>query len=416
MQKKILVVGGGIVGLSCAYYLRKEGHAVTVLDKSDMNGGASYVNAGYLTPSHIVPLAAPGMVIKGLKWMFDSSSPFYIHPRLDVDLMDWGLKFMRSCTKKHVHRSLNVIKEINLLSKELYYELDALPELDFHLENQGVLMAFQTAKAEKEEGEVMREAQKLGLDVELIDRKQVHLLQPEIDMNIEGAYLYRCDAHTSPGMFMEQLKTYLSNNNVELNKNTAVLELKTKGKKIVGLVTDQGDFSADEVVIASGAWTQKLMHTVGIKLPVQAGKGYSMNEESPTGISLPAILMESKVAVTPMRGFTRFSGTMEIAGVNHTIRKNRVNAIAKAAERFYPELNISQKAIENVQCGLRPLSPDGLPFIGRHQKYSNLSLATGHGMMGWSLGPATGKLIAELVSDRKASMSLTPFSPERSYG
>ena len=147
--------------------------------------------------------------------------------------------------------------------------------------------------------------------------------------------MYRCDAHTSPGMFMEQLKTYLSNNDVELNKNTAVLELKTKGKKIVGLVTDQGDFSADEVVIASGAWTQKLMHAVGIKLPVQAGKGYSMNEESPTGISLPAILMESKVAVTPMRGFTRFSGTMEIAGVNHIdSQKQGKNAIAKAAERF----------------------------------------------------------------------------------
>ena len=299
----------------------------------------------------------------------------------------------------------------------MYYELDALPELDFHLENQGVLMAFQTAKAEKEEGEVMREAQKLGLDVELIDRKQVHLLRLEIDMNIEGAYLYRCDAHTSPGMFMEQLKTYLSNNNVELNKNTAVIELKTKGKKIVGLVTDQGDFSADEVVIASGAWTQKLMHTVGIKLPVQAGKGYSMNEESPTGISLPAILMESKVAVTPLCGFTRFSGTMEIAGVNHTIRKNRVNAIAKAAERFYPELNISQKAIENVQCGLRPLSPDRFTIYREASKVqqSKLSHWTRNDEIG-GLGPATGKLIAELVSDRKASMSLTPFSPERSYG
>ena len=136
-----------------------------------MTAGASYVNAGYLTPSHIVPLAAPGMITKGLKWMFDSSSPFYIKPRLDLGLMNWGLKFMRSCSKKHVQRSLKVIKDINVLSKELYHDFDALPSLDFHLENKGVLMAFQTAAAEKAEGEVMREAKKLGLDVALIDRK-----------------------------------------------------------------------------------------------------------------------------------------------------------------------------------------------------------------------------------------------------
>ncbi|MGB2172075.1 MAG: FAD-dependent oxidoreductase, partial [Flavobacteriaceae bacterium] len=194
MSKKIIVVGGGIVGLSCAYFLHKEGHEVTLIDKGDMQGGASYVNAGYLTPSHIVPLAAPGMITKGLKWMFSSSSPFYIQPRLDLDLIDWGIKFMRSCTKKHVQRSLKVIKEINVLSKALYHDFDTLTSFDFHFENRGVLMAFQTAKAEKEEAVVMREAKTLGLEVELIDRHQVNALQPKIEMNINGAYLYHCDA------------------------------------------------------------------------------------------------------------------------------------------------------------------------------------------------------------------------------
>ena len=416
MAKKVIVIGGGIVGLSTAYFLQQEGHKVVVFDKSSMHSGASYVNAGYLTPSHIVPLAAPGMITKGLKWMFNSSSPFYIKPRLDIDLMDWGLKFMRSCSKKHVQRSLKVIKDINVLSKELYHDFDALPQLDFHLEDRGVLMAFQSVAAEKAEAEVMREAIKLGLDVSLIDRKQVHALQPGIDMNIAGAYLYRCDAHTTPEIFMEQLKAYLLKAAVQIHQETTVQKLQQSGTKVTSVITDKGDFICDEVVIASGAWSQKLLKPLGINLPIQAGKGYRLNEEQPTGIAMPAILMESKVAVTPMRGFTRFSGTMEIAGVNHSIQKNRVEAIAAAAANYYPGVSISQKTKDEVQCGLRPLSPDGLPFIGRHSKYKNLSLATGHSMMGWSLGPATGKLIAELISDQKTSLDLTPFAAERRYG
>lgn len=416
MQKEVVVVGGGVVGLFCAYYLQQEGHRVTILDKSDMRKGASYVNAGYLTPSHIVPLAAPGMVTKGLKWMFNASSPFYIKPRLNLDLMDWGLKFTQSCTKSHVQRSLQVIKDINVMSKDLYCALDALPEMNFHLENKGVLMAFQTAAAEKEEGKVMLEAQKLGLDVTRIDREEVHKLQPKIDMDIAGAYHYRCDAHSTPATVMEQLKKHLENTGVLMHKNTTVEQLKTKGERVTSVVTNRGEFAADEVVIASGAWSQQLLKSIKINLPVQAGKGYCLNEQHPTGISMPAILMEAKVAVTPMQGFTRFSGTMEIAGVNHNIKKNRVNAIAAAAERFYPGLKLNPQTKEEVQCGLRPLSPDGLPFIGKTNKYKNLSLATGHSMMGWSLGPVTGKLISELLSEKKTSLDLSPFAPERSYG
>ncbi|MGB2476217.1 MAG: NAD(P)/FAD-dependent oxidoreductase, partial [Flavobacteriaceae bacterium] len=192
--------------------------------------------------------------------------------------------------------------------------------------------------------------------------------------------------------------------------------LERKGDRISAVVCDKGRFSGDEVVMASGVWTQKLLQPFGINLPVQAGKGYCLDEENQTGIAMPAILMERKVAVTPMQGFTRFSGTMEIAGVNHRIRKNRVAAIASAAAEYYPGVKISETTTQNAQCGLRPLSPDGLPFIGRHSKCKNLVLATGHSMMGWSLGPATGKLVAELISGQKTSLDLDPFAVERSYG
>ena len=416
MKKSVIVVGGGIVGLSTAFYLRAEGHEVTLLDKGTITEGASFVNAGYLTPSHIVPLAAPGMISKGLKWMLNSSSPFYIKPRFDADLISWGWKFMRSCSKKHVQRSLAAIKEINELSKGLYHEMHASIDFDFHLEDRGVLMAFKTSKAEKSEYSVMQAAQDLGLDVSLLGVEEVNRLQPGIQMNIAGAYHYRCDAHSTPEVFMNQLKQNTLKSGVEIHTETTVKNFQVQGDRISTVVTDRGNFEADEVVFAAGAWTEELLKPLKIALSVQAGKGYRINVESPTGISLPCILMESKVGVTPMQGFTRFAGTMEIAGINHNIRENRVNAIAHAATQYYSGLEIDLKDRKQAKCGLRPLSPDGLPFIGRHSSCSNLVLATGHSMMGWSLGPATGKLVTEIISNKKLSMPIDKFSPERKYG
>ncbi|MDA7711702.1 FAD-dependent oxidoreductase, partial [Flavobacteriaceae bacterium] len=187
-------------------------------------------------------------------------------------------------------------------------------------------------------------------------------------------------------------------------------------KQIAAVVTNKGTISADEVVLATGAWSEKLLKPLGIRLSIQAGKGYRLNVETETGIALPSILLEAKVAVTPMQGFTRFAGTMEISGINHRILPQRVAAIAKAAQQYYAQIEVSKKAMEAVQCGLRPLSPDGLPFIGRHSAVINLVLATGHAMMGWSLGPATGKLVTELISGQSPSIDLKPFAPERGYG
>ncbi len=416
MKKSVIVIGGGIVGLSTAFYLRAEGHEVTLLDKGTITEGASFVNAGYLTPSHIVPLAAPGMISKGLKWMLNSSSPFYIKPRLDADLISWGWKFMRSCSKKHVQRSLAAIKEINELSKGLYHEMHASVDFDFHLEDRGVLMAFKTSKAEKSEYSVMQAAQDLGLDVSLLGVEEVNRLQPGIQMNIAGAYHYRCDAHSTPEVFMNQLKKNTLKSGVEIHTETTVKNFQVRGDRISTVVTDRGNFEADEVVFAAGAWTEELLKPLKIILSVQAGKGYRINVEARTGISLPCILIESKVGVTPMQGFTRFAGTMEIAGINYNIRENRVNAIAHAATQYYSGLEIDLNDRKQAKCGLRPLSPDGLPFIGRHSSCSNLVLATGHSMMGWSLGPATGKLVTEIISNKKLSMPINNFSPERKYG
>ena len=415
-QKKAVVIGGGIVGLCSAYYLSQEGHQVTVIDKGNLNSGASHVNAGYLTPSHIIPMAAPGMVSKGFRWMFNASSPFYIKPRLDKDLIRWGLRFMKSCTPVHVQRSMKVILDINLFSKALYLEMQKSAHFPFHLETKGLLMAYKTSNAEKEEAKVVTQAKDLGLKIEQLSPEEILKKQPGTPMDIAGAYWYESDAHSTPELFMQNLIRLLQQKEVNFILEQEVTHFKLNENKIQSVCTIEKEVEADDVVVASGAWSESLLKQLGIQLSVQAGKGYRLNLNQPTGISLPAILLEAKVAVTPMQGFTRFGGTMEISGNNHKINPKRVSSIAQAASDYYPKVSIPKEELSNVKCGLRPLSPDGLPFIGRHTKCKNLILATGHSMMGWSLGPATGKLVSELVSDQKPTLDLDPYAPQRKYG
>lgn len=416
MGKSVIIIGGGIVGLSCAYQLLKEGHQVRVIDQSDMTQGASFVNAGYLTPSHIIPLSSPGMMAKGLKWMLNSSSPFYMKPRLDPDFLSWVWKFNKSANKAHVEKAIPLIKDINLLSKDLYTQWHKSGDLgDFQLEKKGLLMLYKTEKEGRHEKLVARRAAEEGLEVKELSRKELDLLQPNLSQHIMGAVHYLCDAHTSPGEIMRQIISFLGKKGVELHSDEKVVGVNMEGRKIKTVLTSKDQYMADEFILASGAWSQKLSKQLGLKLSIQPGKGYRINVNRPTGIRLPAILMEAKVAVTPMKEFTRFAGTMEFSGINHYIRKERVQAIARAAESYYPSLQISEEEVAEAKCGLRPVSPDGLPYIGRPSKYDNLVIATGHAMMGWSLGPATGKLVSEIIGNAKPSMSVEEFSPDRKF-
>ena len=173
MGKSIIIIGGGIIGLCAAYYLQKEGHEVTVIDKSDLSNGASFVNAGYITPSHIIPLAAPGMIFKGIKWMFNSSSPFYMKPRFDIDFFKWLWYFHSASTQEKVAKAIPVIKDINLLSRDLFESIKASGDLgDFHLERKGLLMLYKTDVAAEEEMKVADKAKQLGLEVKFLNKKQ----------------------------------------------------------------------------------------------------------------------------------------------------------------------------------------------------------------------------------------------------
>lgn len=415
MSKEVIIIGGGIIGLCSAYYLEKKGHQVTVIDKSDISSGASFVNAGYIAPSHFVPLASPGIITKGIKWMVNSSSPFYVKPRLNKDFLKWFWAFKKSATKSKVGKAIPVLKDINLLGRDLFEELKASQDFDFHYERKGLLMCYQTDKAGEEEWNVGKLGIKEGLNVKNLSKEEVQTFEPNIDMNIKGAVFYDCDGHSTPAEFMKGMVNYLKSKGVLFHLNEEVKDVLVSENKISKILTNKQELKADEIVLAAGSWSPLLTKKLGIKIPIEAGKGYRINVARPTGIQMPSILVEAKVAVTPMNGFTRFAGTMEIGGINHDIRKSRVRAIAKAGESYYNRLKIEQTEIDKAECGLRPCTPDGIPYIGRTSKCNNLTIATGHAMMGWSLGPATGKLVSEIISDEKTSLNLSPFNPDRTF-
>lgn len=415
MNKSVIVIGGGIIGLCSAYYLQKEGHQVTIIDQSNMDVGASYVNAGFVSPSHIIPLSAPGVMKKGLKWMFNPASPLYIKPRLDPDFLKWTYAFNKSCTADHVKKAIPSIKDLTLLSQELYNDIKANEHFTFQYKKEGLLMLCQTQKALEEEMENAEMAINEGLDVQEVTLEDLKQLEPNVNLNVIGGTYYRSDSHSTPSEFMTEMKTYLKSKGVLFHPNEKVEDLELKDRKITALITKNQKLKADEFVLAAGSWSALLSKKVGIHLLLQAGKGYRINTTKPTGIKLPAILIESKVAVTPMNGFTRFAGTMEIGGINDKINKTRVNAIANAVTKYYPEIALTEIEKDDVASGLRPVSPDGLAYIGRSSKCSNLTIATGHAMLGWSMGTGTGKLVSELISEKSSSLNLDMFNPDRRF-
>jgi len=413
MSKEVIIIGGGVIGLCTAYYLHKEGHQVTVIDRSNMDSGASYVNAGYLSPSHFIPLAAPGVMQKGLKWMFNSSSPLYIKPRLDSDFLKWVLAFNKSCNAKNVQKAIPAIKGLTLLSQELYDDIKQNENFNFHLEKKGLLMLCQSEKMLEEEIKIVDIAKTEGLDAREINLAELKELEPNIRVNAIGATYYACDSHSTPHEFMDEMKSWLINNDVTIIPHERVLDFTINNSQIKSVKTINKTLSADEYVLAAGSWSHLLTKKLGINILLQAGKGYRINTTNKTEISRPAILAEAKVAVTPMNGFTRFAGTMEIAGINKKINPVRVEAIAKAVTNYYPEVHISKEEKMNAASGLRPVTADGLPYIGKSSKCQNLTLATGHAMMGWSMATATGKLVSEIISSKQPSLPLDSFNPDK---
>ncbi len=411
---KIFIIGGGIIGLCSAHYLQQSGHEVVVADKTRMLDGCSYGNAGMIVPSHFVPLAAPGMIRKGIRWMFNPESPFYIKPRLNMDLLKWGLKFYQSANERHVQNAAESLRDLNILSKKLFKEFSEKAGFEFAFEEKGLLILYKDEHVGAEEKAVAKMANSIGVEAQILNKEQVQKIEPEMNPDVLGGIYYPGDAHLHPGLFMDALKRNLLKNGATFLEETSVNDIIVANNVVKTVETTKGKYKADQVIVTSGSWTGQLLKKCGINLPLQAGKGYSITLKTPTKLPrIPTILAEAKVAVTPMNGQLRFAGTMEIAGLDLSINKSRVNGILKAIPKYYPGVEVSFPPEQEIWSGLRPCTPDGLPYIGKWPAINNLVIATGHAMMGLSLGPATGKLVAEIVDGRTCSVNEKMFVPER---
>ena len=410
MSKHVAIIGGGVVGLFSAYYLTKSGHSVTIIDKGDMRDNCSFGNAGMIVPSHLVPLAAPGMISQGIKWMFNSKSPFYVKPRFNRELMSWGTKFYKSANQKQVELAMPALRDISLLSKSLYQDLNNEVN-DFCYEEKGLLMLFQSDKVGEEEIHVGKMAQELGIEVDFLDQQGVKSLESGISINAVGGVHFKSDAHLYPNKLMSFLRKKLDSKGVKFQANTEIIDIEISRGKVTQLLTNNGAIQADEFVVATGAWSSKLAKMADEKLSLLPGKGYSFTFESPElRPTIPTILCEGKVAVTPMGNDLRFGGTMEITHVNdHSINMNRVEGIVNTVNSFYPDLGIDIPSKDKIWKGFRPCSPTGLPYICRSKKHANLVYATGHGMMGLSLGPATGQIVQSIIDDQQSEINTQAF-------
>ena len=413
-MSKAIIIGGGVIGLFSAYYLHKSGWEVDVLEQGDLSDNCSYGNAGMVTPSHFVPLASPGIIEQGIRWMLNSKSPFYVKPSLNRELIGWGLKFVKSATKKHVERSAAGLRDISLLSSNLYHEFETESGINFDLEDKGILALFKSPKVAEEEVHMVEKATNLGLDVQYLSPEETRKLQPDIELDILGAVHYHCDSHMSPNKLMKGLVKYLEAEGVRIHRNTEVTRISHDAGKITSVSTSNGEYTGDNYLIAGGSWSPGIAKLAGLSIPMMPGKGYSfMVNNAVKKMTVPSILCEARVAITPMNGGIRFGGTMEIGKINQQVNMNRVRGIVESVPKYFPEFKLDVPAEKDVWFGFRPCSPDGLPYIGLSNKYKNLAIATGHAMIGLSLGPATGKLIADAFNGEKPVIEAGLFNPNR---
>ena len=414
MGKKVIVIGGGIIGYCTAWYLTGSGHEVTILERSRADDSPSYNNAGMVVPSHFIPLASPGIIKKGLVWMLRTDSPFYIKPRLDASLIRWCWQFYRHANSRHVRRAAPLLAEMNQLSRCLFQEITDGLDARVNFKSAGLLMLYATHKGEEEEKETAKVAASLGIEAKNLNNSELNELDSNISYKAKGAVYYPGDAFLDPAAFMKSLEINLKSRGVEIMKGMAVRDFIYENRKIHSVLAGDRFFEADEFVLAAGIDSADLAKKAGLDIPMQGGKGYSVTIDNPGKMpGICSILTEARVAVTPMGNKLRLAGTMEFAGKDVSVNRKRVEGYLKSVAQYIPDISYGILKDKTVWAGLRPCSPDGLPYIGRFNRYPNLIAATGHAMMGLSLGPVTGLIVTDLVNNKMPSIPVRRLHPDR---
>lgn len=413
IKTDILIIGGGSIGLNCAYYLLKSGRKVTIVDSKEIAKGSSSGNAGHIVPSHIVPLAAPGIIGTAMKWMLDSNnSPFGMKVSLDPSYLSWLIQFARACSEANVQRAIPPLNALGQLSSANFANLIANEKFDCHYQQTGLLFLYKTQEAfdgGKHEAETLHQH---GLPAEVLDKDALHQREPAALPDVIGGVHFTGDASLNPARFLERLSMRVRELGADIYENNPVTSFEIQDKKIRVVHTSNEDFEPEQVVLTAGAWSPNVMRGLHLNIPVQPARGYSITMSATQIMPREALILgERRVAVTPMGELLRFTGRLELSNQDTTPNPKHITGIERAV-REYIQLDETLN-VKETWAGLRPTTPDGMPIIGISSKYSNLILATGHAMLGLSLGPGTGQIVSELANGRETAFDIRPLRLER---
>jgi D-amino-acid dehydrogenase len=411
-MKRTLVVGAGAIGLASAYALRNRGREVTVVDRGPPGDACTKGNAGWITPSISSPVPAPGLTLTSIKWMLRSDSPLYISPTAAPGLARWLWRFWRYCNPRDFISGLNAVADLNRRTLPLFdrLEKDGVP---IELHKDGLLFVFRGREYMEKVRHEFDHYKAYGYSVpKPMDGAELRELEPALAESVTTGFLVPEEYHVRPETLARGYVDKLATMGVEIRTGVDVQGIARRNGKIGAVETSQGPIEADEVLIAAGAWSGQVAEKFGVKLPVQAGKGYSITiDEGGPAFNRPIYLGEAKVGCSPFAGSVRFAGTMELSGINTVLDRRRVVGIRKGVGEYLRTPLGPDQGTEWV--GMRPLTPDGLPMLGRLPSHDNVFVATGHAMLGITMAPVTGETMADYMTGTLASSALAPFEPGR---
>lgn len=408
----VVVVGGGVVGATCAYYLSRAGWTVVLVDAGSFGRGCSHANCGFVCPSHVLPLAMPGAIRGALKALFHSNGPFRIKPRFEPALWSWLWRFARRCNHGDMVSAGHAIQALLNSSRKLYDELMAQEGFQCEWQTRGLLFVFRSEETFSHYAEVNRFlGEEFNMPAKAFAGEALTELEPALKPGLAGGWLYEGDAHLRPDRLMSSWQRILRER-VQIRENCPVRGLVTKNGRATAVVTPEGDLTATAFLFATGAWTPQLDEQLGCRVPIQPGKGYSLTMPRPAKCpTRPMVFEEHRVAVTPMQSGYRLGSMMEFAGYDTSLPRRRLDFLREAA-RVYLHEPIAEP-VKEEWFGWRPMTPDSLPIIDRSPKYDNVWIAAGHNMLGVSMAPATGKLVAELLCGTAPHIDPAPYALKR---
>jgi D-amino-acid dehydrogenase len=411
-MSKVIVIGGGIIGLTCAYYLRKKGYEVVVIDKGTPGAACSSGNLGWICPSLSQPVPAPGLVKTSLKWMMKRDSPLYIKPTAVPSLIGWLYYFWRNCNEEAFEKGFKAGLEISKNTLSLFDELEKEGTVDFEIHRKGLLYVYLKDNLIEEQFNELHIVEKFGLPLPVIKTKsEVLAMEPNLSDDVVGGLFLPAERHVRPESLIKGLYEWLLRNEVKMIVNTEVKDFVRNENQINGVRIEGEIIEGDQFLVTTGAWAHQLLKKIGYHLPMTAGKGYSITLSSPSiTIQQPLYLGDSKVAISPYNGAIRIGGTMELSGLNTILDFRRIENIRNSTAKY---LKTPLYGKEEIWTGMRPMTPDGLPVLGLVPNFNNLYIGSGHAMSGVSMSLATGSILSDLICFGKTDVEVTPFSPDR---